>query len=82
MLCENIPPVEGGIENHIHCLVKELGNNCRIFLLVSNLPKGVPAYEKRGNVEIHRLTTNGLVILIRDCFLFLDKLQFLGNCSS
>ncbi|MCW3998722.1 MAG: glycosyltransferase family 4 protein [Candidatus Bathyarchaeota archaeon] len=58
MLGENLPPIEGGIENHIHNLVKALGLYCNITLLVSNRPPNTPFYEKMGNVKIYRLSPN------------------------
>jgi glycosyltransferase involved in cell wall biosynthesis len=54
MLCENLPPIEGGIENHVHNLARKLGEHCYVSLLSSTRPEGVLTYEKKGNVETFR----------------------------
>jgi glycosyltransferase involved in cell wall biosynthesis len=57
MICDYLPPIQGGIENHVYNLVKQLGKCCKVYLLASRIPKTIPAYEKSGNIEIYRLQT-------------------------
>jgi glycosyltransferase involved in cell wall biosynthesis len=55
MICENLPPIQGGIENHVHNLSIELANRCNIVLVSLTQPKGTKSYEKNGNLTIYRL---------------------------
>jgi hypothetical protein len=54
MIYDYLPPIEGGIENHVKYLLTYL-NNCRIFFLALQDPKYLPTYEKHGNITIYRI---------------------------
>lgn len=55
MISENIPPIQGGIENHVHNLSIELAKKCNLFLISFYLPNGCKKVEKEGNLTIYRL---------------------------
>lgn len=59
MICDAVPPIQGGIENHVYNLVKQLSKYCKIYVLTFRNPKIMPIYEKSGNIEIFRPQTKG-----------------------
>jgi hypothetical protein len=61
MIYDYLPPIEGGIENHVKYLLAYL-NNCYIFFLTLQDPEYLPAYEKHGNLEIFRVPIKRFVL--------------------
>ena len=61
MIYEYLPPIKGGIENHVQELMFAL-KNYNVIMLTRN-PSVKPSYEKVGNVKIYRISGNRLMPL-------------------
>lgn len=65
MIYNFLPPVAGGIEAHVHNLLKHLDGHCTVYYIGLKASRTAPRYEKHGSIEYQRLQWDRFTMIRR-----------------